>query len=335
MQKLTLFFATILCYTVVTSQNVPNPYSSIGKPTPKMVTLSNGAYDEFLLKEPIVLINGDAIKRETGELVYSQEENPKEIEKLKKQQEEKFRFLSVDPVFKSFPFLTPYQYASNSPIVNIDFDGMEGFNAAGGGYVTSPASNCNGCVPITQAEYQHYQRLYEADKLKGKGNDWKKLPYILIYKPSGFTDYGSGTYYSAPNKPKLQVSLATQFKGGSYTEILNEETLDKQINDFVDQLKSYEEIPTIEITTFTGKSGSKSKTGSTEEVYKQGSNIYNPDGTVNKKGTIGELMEKRGETMKKKLIDKGIPEDKIILKKGTHENDDKNRKATIEAKLES
>lgn len=35
------------------------------------------------------------------------------------------RFLSVDPLTKSFPMLTPYQYASNSPIANIDLDGLE------------------------------------------------------------------------------------------------------------------------------------------------------------------------------------------------------------------
>ncbi len=332
MKKLTLFLATIFCYSAAFAQHVPNPYASIGKPAPKMVTLSNGAYDEFLLKESIVLINNDAINRKTGELVYSIEENSKEIEQIKKQQEEKFRFLSVDPVSKSFPFLTPYQYASNSPIVNIDFDGMEGYNAAGGGYVTSPASNCNGCVPITQAEYQHYQRLYEVDKLKGKANDWKDLPYMLIYKPTGYTDYGPGTYYSAPNKPKLEITLATKFEGGSYTKILNDETLDAQLNDFVEQLKSYESIPEVEITTFTGNSKSKSKTGSSDDVYKQGSNIIDP-GSKGRKGTIGELMEKRGDTMKQKLMDKGIPEDKIILKKGTNENSDDNRKATIKANL--
>ena len=36
------------------------------------------------------------------------------------------RFLSVDPLMKSFPWLTPYQYASNDPIRNIDIDGLEG-----------------------------------------------------------------------------------------------------------------------------------------------------------------------------------------------------------------
>src|SRR6478735_7970318 len=36
------------------------------------------------------------------------------------------KFLSVDPLTRSFPMLTPYQYASNNPIQNVDIDGLEG-----------------------------------------------------------------------------------------------------------------------------------------------------------------------------------------------------------------
>jgi hypothetical protein len=36
------------------------------------------------------------------------------------------RFLSVDPIMKQYPMLTPYQFSSNSPIQNIDLDGKEG-----------------------------------------------------------------------------------------------------------------------------------------------------------------------------------------------------------------
>ena len=35
------------------------------------------------------------------------------------------RFLSVDPLTKQYPWYTPYQYAGNSPIANIDIDGLE------------------------------------------------------------------------------------------------------------------------------------------------------------------------------------------------------------------
>ena len=35
------------------------------------------------------------------------------------------RFLSVDPLSRSYPFFTPYQFAANKPITGIDLDGLE------------------------------------------------------------------------------------------------------------------------------------------------------------------------------------------------------------------
>ena len=40
------------------------------------------------------------------------------------------KFLSVDPLTRSYPMLTPYQYASNSPIAHIDLDGLEKYHYA-------------------------------------------------------------------------------------------------------------------------------------------------------------------------------------------------------------
>ncbi|NJC26609.1 RHS repeat domain-containing protein [Neolewinella antarctica] len=39
------------------------------------------------------------------------------------------RFLSVDPLMKIYPMLTPYQFASNRPIDGIDLDGLEYFDS--------------------------------------------------------------------------------------------------------------------------------------------------------------------------------------------------------------
>ena len=41
------------------------------------------------------------------------------------------RFLSTDPITADYPELTPYQFASNSPIWAIDLDGLEGFVSTG------------------------------------------------------------------------------------------------------------------------------------------------------------------------------------------------------------
>ena len=42
------------------------------------------------------------------------------------------KFLSVDPLTKSYPWYTPYQFAGNMPIANIDLDGLEPLPATTG-----------------------------------------------------------------------------------------------------------------------------------------------------------------------------------------------------------
>jgi RHS repeat-associated protein len=42
------------------------------------------------------------------------------------------RFPQLDPLTDEFPTLTPYQYASNDPVANIDWDGLEGLGSVGG-----------------------------------------------------------------------------------------------------------------------------------------------------------------------------------------------------------
>ena len=42
------------------------------------------------------------------------------------------RFLSVDPLAKTYPILTPYQFATNCPISGVDMDGLEYYYTADG-----------------------------------------------------------------------------------------------------------------------------------------------------------------------------------------------------------
>jgi len=45
------------------------------------------------------------------------------------------KFLSVDPMIYTYPMLTPFQFASNSPISGVDLDGLEYYFAADGTYI--------------------------------------------------------------------------------------------------------------------------------------------------------------------------------------------------------
>lgn len=45
------------------------------------------------------------------------------------------RFLSVDPIGREYPELTPYQFASNTPIWAIDLDGLEAYFSNSGSFI--------------------------------------------------------------------------------------------------------------------------------------------------------------------------------------------------------
>ncbi len=63
------------------------------------------------------------------------------------------RFLSVDPIANEYPELTPYQFASNSPISGIDLDGLEFIFAQDGQYLGRIGSS---------------QEVYTADKIENR-----------------------------------------------------------------------------------------------------------------------------------------------------------------------
>jgi len=66
------------------------------------------------------------------------------------------RFLSVDPLFQSYPWYTPYQFAGNNPIANIDLDGLEDHFASDGSLI--------GSGPFNNKTVQKLNDAHEAEK---------------------------------------------------------------------------------------------------------------------------------------------------------------------------
>ena len=76
--------------------------------------------------------NGKETDKETGEQDYGMRIYDPRIAK----------FLSIDPINGKYPELTPYQFASNSPILGVDLDGLEFATPAkydSRGFLTTPA----------------------------------------------------------------------------------------------------------------------------------------------------------------------------------------------------
>jgi RHS repeat-associated protein len=73
------------------------------------------------------------------------------------------RFLSVDPIAKKYPELTPYQFASNTPIKCIDLDGLE---------ATDPKSYLNGAATAAQGISNSFDQAVNSfsNAMKAMGN---------------------------------------------------------------------------------------------------------------------------------------------------------------------
>jgi RHS repeat-associated protein len=80
------------------------------------------------------------------------------------------RFLSVDPLTKDYPYLTPYQFASNSPISGIDLDGLEYYYAADGKFLGQGSDSDNKEVRLGKitSKTKSGQNIITAVDLKGQ-----------------------------------------------------------------------------------------------------------------------------------------------------------------------
>ena len=82
------------------------------------------------------------------------------------------RFHSVDPIIEKFPHLTPFNYASNNPVSNIDLWGLQGMNfnlMANFSIASIRVKNwIGGLVSYTQ-------KTYKNNEYKSMNNNWAKV----------------------------------------------------------------------------------------------------------------------------------------------------------------
>ncbi len=115
-----LLTSLTLCLFMIGLLQAQNPYASLGEEA-SVLTLSQGKYQEHFPNEAYVVIGGVKLNTETGKVIDLLE--PEEEESL--ETTVSTRFLSVDPIAREYPELTPYQFAANRPIIAIDIDGLE------------------------------------------------------------------------------------------------------------------------------------------------------------------------------------------------------------------
>jgi RHS repeat-associated protein len=131
------------------------------------------------------------------------------------------RFKSVDPLAKKYPELTPYQFASNSPISGIDLDGLEYYYAADGKFLGQGSDADNKEVRLGKiiGKTKSGNNLIGSVDLKGQVqskwviihnnyDDFKAMAGVLYAEADGTTseavDEVAGIYSVLENRAKLE-----------------------------------------------------------------------------------------------------------------------------------
>jgi RHS repeat-associated protein len=117
-----VFLMSLLCSTA----NGQNPYQSIGKPMPKgkMLTLSDGKFQEFFPNDTLVPIGSVMYNTVTGQVVAFLTRDTMYAE-YNLEPEVVSRWLSPDPLAAKHPENSPYVYVANRPIIYVDPDGQD------------------------------------------------------------------------------------------------------------------------------------------------------------------------------------------------------------------
>jgi RHS repeat-associated protein len=148
MQKNLTFVVFLLSLGSLLAQNEPlQPFESLGKKV-KVLTMSNGKYQETFPNDSIMRIGSVMYNRNTGE-VLSTVENDTMYGEYNLKPEVASRWLSPDPLGNKFPNWSPYNYTLNNPVRLVDPDGQApgdpmigfgiGLRISGGSYSASIA----------------------------------------------------------------------------------------------------------------------------------------------------------------------------------------------------
>jgi len=122
-KNLTLTLVLLCCYGLYAQNNKqPNPFESIGKAPKKILTLSDGKYQEFFYNDTLRRVGSVMFNTVTGKVAYFIDRDSISSEDVDRSALVS-RWLSQDPLAAKYPSMSPYNFTGNNPIQFIDADG--------------------------------------------------------------------------------------------------------------------------------------------------------------------------------------------------------------------
>jgi RHS repeat-associated protein len=136
-------------------------------------------------------------------------------------------FLSCDPLFRKYPFYSPYQFASNSPIVALDIDGLE-----------ADVNLNNNEVPILLGQSTTYtntthQSCHHLDPVIAKGNSNPvsepirkagRIAFDIVTIAGGIFAIGASGGTATPVVTAYFITTGTMAVAGGATKLVADAT---------------------------------------------------------------------------------------------------------------
>lgn len=192
MKKLLLFFSLIVGFVSTQAQN--NPFTEYGY-TPKIATLSQGQFNESFDNDTIVQIGSVLFNTKSKQIIafveydtlYSEATLEPDIVS---------RWMSPDPLATNYTSLSPYHFANNNPIFNVEIDGryfLSHSRRHGGNYVIH-VTNHNWVKKVTYMSAIPYVGLiFEASLAGARAQDPSFKTTKADYVNLAFQAYGAGS----------------------------------------------------------------------------------------------------------------------------------------------
>jgi len=202
------------------------------------------------------------------------------------------RFPSIDPIIEKFPYLTPFNYASNNPVTNIDLWGLQGansnavranwmrnnpmgaiqegfrqmFDAAASLFTVKVGVNIKSTTPLVEAK---------TGKFSGSVSKVKESKAEIIMDASNVFDYNGQNTKSVSDINPFSVETSTTTKIETEVNVtVNVEGVPVNFSNTQENTTSGESTNTTEISV-----GISSENGDAN-IYVNTSTTTNPDGTT-------------------------------------------------------